>query len=489
MAKSENIDPGLIARLTQGVRYIVGGATPSAWFGPAQPIAPAAQAPEGGAVGRQFDYPVGFNTRTRPRGEEAISFADMRAVADAYDLLRLVIETRKDQISKLNFIIRPADKNAKPDARCKQVQDFLKMPDRQHGWNDWLRMVLEDLFVLDAPAIYPRLTRGGQLYALEPIDGSTLKRVIDAGGRTPIAPDPAYQQILKGVPAVDYTADEMIYRPRNRRTHKLYGFSPVEQVITTVNIGLRRQAQQLEFFTSGSVPDGMLAVPEDWTPEQIKGFQIYWDSILSGNAGERSKLRMIPGKSSYIATKDAVLKNEFDEWLARVICYAFGVAHSAFVKEPNKATAGTAQDVAVAEGLQPLMQWVADLINQIIWKYFGFEDLVFDWEKDEAVNPLEQSQILNTYVAAGIMDVNEARAVLGLAAKSDEELLAMKPAPAPISSPSNADPSAPKPPAPDETSSAQKISKALVDAGGIHIHMPDVLVDVAPAVVHIGGVK
>ena len=46
-------------------------------------------------------------------------------------------------------------------------------------------MVLEDLFVLDAPALYVRRTVGGTLYAIEPIDGATIKRVLDdhPGGR------------------------------------------------------------------------------------------------------------------------------------------------------------------------------------------------------------------------------------------------------------------------------------------------------------------
>ena len=42
-------------------------------------------------------------------------------------------------------------------------------------------------------------------------------------GRAPEAPDPAYQQILKGVPAADFSADELIYLPRNLRAHRVTG--------------------------------------------------------------------------------------------------------------------------------------------------------------------------------------------------------------------------------------------------------------------------
>jgi hypothetical protein len=39
--------------------------------------------------------------------------------------------------------------------------------------------------------------------------------------------------------------------------------------------------------------------------------------------------------------------DEADEWLARVICYAMNLPPNAFVKQQNRATAGTAQEVAL----------------------------------------------------------------------------------------------------------------------------------------------
>ena len=52
--------------------------------------------------GRQFDYPFGANLNYTPRPEGGVSFAELRALADALPLLRSVIETRKDQIAAQN---------------------------------------------------------------------------------------------------------------------------------------------------------------------------------------------------------------------------------------------------------------------------------------------------------------------------------------------------------------------------------------------------
>lgn len=358
------------------------------WFSPMKPLPPVAQESQG----RMWDYPSGFNTRTTVK-DEGVGFKDMRALADAYDLLRLVIESRKDQLCKLDWQIVPRDEKQKAGPDALAIQQFLQRPDREHDWDGWLRMLLEDLFVLDAPTIYPRKTRGGELWALELIDGATIRRLIDATGRTPLPPDAAYQQILKGVPASEYRADELFYMPRNPRTHKVYGYSPVEQVIITVNIALRRQKGQLDYYTEGNVPDALIGVPESWTPEQIKQFQGFWDTLIEGSQEHKRKAKFVPGQFKYQPTREPSLKDMFDEWLARVVCYAMSVSPQPFITMMNRATADTAMEAALEEGLAPIMRWVTNTMNRVLAESFGRADLQFKWMNSQSVDPETQSRI------------------------------------------------------------------------------------------------
>ena len=55
---------------------------------------------------RLWDFPVGYNTIYTPRSYEAIGFDELRALADSHDITRLAIETRKDQIEKLDWTIK-----------------------------------------------------------------------------------------------------------------------------------------------------------------------------------------------------------------------------------------------------------------------------------------------------------------------------------------------------------------------------------------------
>jgi len=221
------LPPSLFARLASAARFVIAGVAPETWFGPQQPLAP--MAPQE-VKGRQFDYPFGANINYTPRSDSAISFAELRALADALPLLRAVIETRKDQVAALDFSIRSRDPSAGASAaqRAKAVLAFLDRPDRRHSFAAWLRMLLEDMLVIDAATLYPRLTRAGALYSLDIVDGSTIKPLIGEDGRSPEPPDPAYQQVLHGVPAADFSSDELLYLPRNARAHRLYGMSPVE---------------------------------------------------------------------------------------------------------------------------------------------------------------------------------------------------------------------------------------------------------------------
>jgi len=74
---------------------------------------------------------------------------------------------------------------------------------------------------------------------------------------------------------------------------------------------------QLQHFTEGNVPPGLLNAPDGWSPEQIRQFQEWFDSILAGNTASRTRLVWAPSGAEYQAFKEAPYKDDFDEWLAR----------------------------------------------------------------------------------------------------------------------------------------------------------------------------
>ena len=101
--------------------------------------------------------------------------------------------------------------------------------------------------------------------------------------------------------------------------------SPVEQIALTINIALRRDAATLDYYRVGSTPDAFATLPKEWTADQIRSFQDYFDALMSGNLARRRQTKFMPADFKLIEARQPPLKDQYDEWLARLICYAFSV--------------------------------------------------------------------------------------------------------------------------------------------------------------------
>ena len=389
-------------------------------FGPGVPVQPSGTAPV-----RTFDFPVAINTVVQPRAYEPFSFAQLRAFANV-ELVRLAIETRKDQVERLDWSITPrAGAPAADPEQLARITAFWRRPDGVTPFATWLRLALEDLLVIDAPAFERRLARGGGLLGLDIIPGDTIHPMVDDTGRRPRGPKAvAYQQVIKGIAWADLTDADLIYAPRNPRPNHNYGFSPVEQVIVTINTVIRRQASQLAYFTEGNLPAGLLNGPEGWSPDQIRDMQLWLDSRLSGQAAEQAKLLWVPSGTRYQAFKDSPLKDDFDEWLARVIAFAFSLPPTPFIRQMNRATAGADQDRGQEEGLEPLKRWAKRLIDGVIQDDLGALGLEFCWNDAPTVDPMVQARIDDLAIRNGSMTINEIRARRGLAPLTPQALSA-----------------------------------------------------------------
>ena len=423
------IDQGLMARLAGNMKEMLGVDMPKGYgqvgspqnapfFPPGKPI--DAVAP--GAAGRRFDYPSAININVLPRTYEPIDFETLRAMADpsygGSDLVRLAIETRKDQMAQIEWSVMPRklahqSNRPKADERCTKMEELFRRPDGHTPWQQWCSQLIEEHLVVDAATIYRRRSLGGETIRLELMDGTRMLPLLNYDGLRP-EEGPAYKQNLKGFPAVDYSKDDLLYMPRNPRVNKIYGYSCVEQIIVTVNIALRRQAAQLAFYTDGNIPDAIGTLPETWSMQQIAEYQAYWDTMVN-DATTRRKMRFIPGGTGFTPTRpNDALTDAFDEWLARVVAYCFSLPPTPFVKMVNRATAESAYDTALSEGLTPLMIWLKGICDYILANWMGFPDLEFVFDSIKKPDPAEEEQRDLAKIGAGVISRDVMRAKEGL---------------------------------------------------------------------------
>lgn len=405
------------AKVQHVVRNIISTITPATWFGPLEPLAPFAPP---SVAGRQRDYQIGENMVIRTRETGRASFSLLRAFAENCDILRLVIETRKDQVEALEWEIVAKDVKKRPkpgaptDPRIDELTKFFKRPDGRQRWGIWIRALLEDMFVVDAMTIYKVRDRVGRLHSLDLMDGTLIKVLNDGDGRVPMYPDPSYQQILHGMTAINYTTQEILYVPRTMRTWSQYGLSVVEQILITVETLLNRTRFNANYYVDGNLPAGLIFGDTNMTNEQLEAFNNMLDSMLSGNLKQRRKILTVPGaRGKFQEIKEPPMKDEFDEWLARIICFAFSISPQPFVKAMNRATAETAQEAALSEGLQPIIQWMEGWHNDILEQDFGIDDLVFAVKTSVDMDPAVAAEIRASDVKNAIITIDEARESVG----------------------------------------------------------------------------
>ena len=139
------------------------------------------------------------------------SFQNLRALADSYSVARSCITLRQNEILGMEWDIGPTSEAEKQmygdhgayrefNERRQKLISFFRRPDPAfHDYHGWMRAILEDLFVIDAVSIYMHPSRrpgkglcGSDLAALDVLDGTTVRPLLDLRGGPPIPPNPCF---------------------------------------------------------------------------------------------------------------------------------------------------------------------------------------------------------------------------------------------------------------------------------------------------------
>ena len=331
---------------------------------------------------RQWAYPVGFNITQRPRASEATTFEQLRNLAALYDGIQICERVYFDLLGRLELRVLPraellaeGEDAAAPRWRdpARRIEALLESPDRVQDLRSWLVAFVRDLLEIDAVAIYTRRTRSGALYALELVAGESVKPLVDEAGRAPQPPAPAYQQVLYGVVAGDYTLDEMDYLRETARTESVYGISRVERILLRVNQALRKQNFDLARFTDGATPLGLIQPPADlnWTPDQLDTFERAFNGLLAGNDAWRVRAKALPPGSRWqpLAGDDPLV--EFDRFLLNITVAAFGLTMDelGFTDTSNRSVGESQQNVVYRRAVAPVVALASGFLTRKVRRW------------------------------------------------------------------------------------------------------------------------
>ena len=240
--------------------------------------------------------------------------------------------------------------------------------------------------------------------------GNTIKPVLNASGYCPKPPLPAYVQVIKGQVTIQLTRNDLLYSTYNPRSNSAYGLPPTEMVITTAHLALKRQLSAITYQTDGSIPDYLIGAPPGWTPDQIKTVEQSLNDYLSGNWAKRHKFKLVPAGMEPHAMKQPDFTTQVDEWLARIIGAAFGVAPHLLLRQRTKQQAETLESQQTDIGLDPLRRFIGGLLTErVIRDQFGESQLQFTWTSDKEENEALAVSKAKTYIPLGVLGGDEIR--------------------------------------------------------------------------------
>jgi hypothetical protein len=346
---------------------------------------------------------------------------------------RIAAESGKDHVRAM------ADARERFTEDIARLRAFWEQPDRANGytWGDWLNVLLEDNLVLDAVAIWPQKSVGGDLYGFQLLDGSTIKPLIDDRGMRPMAPNPAFQQILYGFPRSEFmatndaenadgqfTSDELTYLVKNRRTWSVYGFSPVERSLPLADIYLRRQDWIRKEYTDGVTPELMMETDANFgnNPDLIRAYENIYNDDLAGQTAQRMRVRILPAgfKPIQFDGYGEKFKDTLDNYLITSICGHFGVLPSeiGFSGSGSLGASGLQEGEMMsgeAIGIAPLAQWISSQLTNLSYMYLGMpRELEFKILFQSKIDTESEARRVDIELKNGGRTVNEARSDMGL---------------------------------------------------------------------------
>jgi len=265
--------------------------------------------------------------------------------------------------------------------------------------------------------------RSGRLKALLPLDGATIKPVIDPwGGRRSLTMKmeaclprclSADSKRVSGNRLFDARPDlsatqstrqsRLWHEPRRAgRDDGEYCLAPT---IIPSRLFLRRKYSRQ--------PDRR---PRKLDTGSDRLLSEILDAYFDGDLSRRRRAKFVPGgvAKTFIQTKEPELKGPFDEWLARIVCFAFSISPQALTQTVNRATAET------QKSLPKKRAWRHPCLGEGTHRRYNRERIRrarsrIRLEHRNETDPVAQEAVLSGYTSKGILTINEARAALGRA--------------------------------------------------------------------------
>ena len=362
--------------------------------------------------------PVHFPGRHLPKPTPA----NLRKFAET-PLVRRAINVIKDRIAAMDWQVklrrgmRPEDVAYAP-RKLRALRRTLDEPNQVDSFRTLIEQAVEDALTGGFGAIEMEPTGDSERPAMMwAVDGASIRINAKWDGDENM---PRYAQATPGQlesSAVELFDRQLMYIRMNPRSFTPFGLGPLEVAFETINqfLSAHRFAGKL---AANSVAQYALWLNEA-TPTQHDRLIRWWQDEIEGtgrvpllSTGQKPEvLRFAQGT-------DSDLRLAWQEFLIRMVANAFGLPPLMLGLEAdvNQSTASEMADEAFRGAISPLAMLLAQHITRDLFgKCIGWPEFEFVFNDLTARDEMTELTVQVQLLQAGVLTVNEVRAMRGLA--------------------------------------------------------------------------
>jgi len=305
------------------------------------------------------------------------------------------------------------------------VLDLMQHPAKGMSWSDWVSLCSSYLKIT-GNFLCEIVMDGENITALEPLKWEHVELIYD---RT----TGAIKQYRYYPPnqAGRYLDPEQVIHIMDKQPGSLItGMGALESCMSSAALYNAYDAYQIALAKNYGVPGAHIQVntsTKNKSKEELGA--IANDFVRKFGGRNQGKPIVTIGdevKINPIATSPRDMEyKQGREWSKKVICATMGVPEDLVdVTDSNRASSVTAIKSFIQLTIYPLLNKILEAINEtLVRKYFDTDAYIW-YDQNEILDkdPVEQAQLLKTYIDAGIMTVDEARDVLGMAPMAPKEV-------------------------------------------------------------------
>ncbi|MGA7522419.1 MAG: phage portal protein [Acidobacteriaceae bacterium] len=361
--------------------------------------------------------PYAFPAKALPKPTPA----NLRKFAET-PVVRRAINLIKDRVASMDWQVRlkrdhDPEKVAFAAKRLKILRRSLEFPNASDSFRTLIEQAIEDALVGGFGAIEMELTGDPtRPFELWPVDGATIRINPKWDGQPDSVRFAQATNLIGSDALIQLQDNQLIYVRMNPRSYTPFGLGPLEVAFETVNafLSAHRFAGKL---ASNAVVQYALWLNEA-TPAQHERLIRWWQDEIEGTG----RVPLIsttqkPEVLRFAAGTDADLRLNWQEFLIRMVANAFSLPPVllGLEQDVNRSTAESLLDEAFHSAIVPLAKLVAEhLTRDLFGKRLGWPEFEFVFNDLDATDEMQEVQMQTALLAAGVITVDEVRAMRGL---------------------------------------------------------------------------